>query len=292
VAAPPAAPGTSQPQFDVEPVGHQALAYRLVGGGETAVLRSIISGGEDEAMKQLAELEAKFDQTQAPAAIKEMLIGSWKCLVAFDADPLRTSGLAGLPANGFAPACRLVGQLQTYRKPDPMDILNGVSDRKLLETTEVVLDSRTGATSTSTIQGGYTVDRLSSGGIDVVEYYSVREPASDVELRPNSWSCAYISPMLRSCKLADGSRRVYARVEAVAAAAAMERLGKLPVKVDPAMVAAWNAAEAAKQKKGGDEEEDDPNDNRPMWQKRIDKADGIKRTKNGTPIINHGPPTA
>ena len=23
---------------------------------------------------------------------------------------------------------------------------------------------------------------------------------------------------------------------------------------------------------------------------RIDKADGIKRTKNGTPIINHGPP--
>ena len=34
-----------------------------------------------------------------------------------------------------------------------------------------------------------------------------------------------------------------------------------------------------------DEEEDDPNDDRPLWQKRIDKADGIKRTKNGTPIL-------
>jgi len=38
-----------------------------------------------------------------------------------------------------------------------------------------------------------------------------------------------------------------------------------------------------------DEDEDDPDDDRPAWQKRIDKADGIKRTKNGTPIINHGP---
>ena len=38
-----------------------------------------------------------------------------------------------------------------------------------------------------------------------------------------------------------------------------------------------------------DDDEDDPNDTRPLWQKRIDKADGIKRTANGTPIINHGP---
>ena len=37
-----------------------------------------------------------------------------------------------------------------------------------------------------------------------------------------------------------------------------------------------------------DEPEDDPNDTRPAWQKRIDEADGIKRTANGTPINNFG----
>ena len=36
-----------------------------------------------------------------------------------------------------------------------------------------------------------------------------------------------------------------------------------------------------------EEEWDDPNI--PAWQKRIDKADGVKRTKNGTPIRQDGP---
>ena len=110
-------------------------------------------------------------------------------------------------------------------------------------------------------------------------------------IRDSSWSCSYISDTLRVCKLGDGSRRVYARVEPAAAEAEIKRLGSLAVSIDSDMVMAWKMEEAAKKRaQGPGEEEDDPNDNRPMWQKRIDKADGIKRTKNGTPIINHGPP--
>ena len=38
----------------------------------------------------------------------------------------------------------------------------------------------------------------------------------------------------------------------------------------------------------GEEEGGEP-DNRPAWQKRIDDADGVKRTANGTPIRKDGP---
>ena len=71
----------------------------------------------------------------------------------------------------------------------------------------------------------------------------------------------------------------------------MARLNTQDVAVDPEAVAAYEEelAAAAAAAEESDEDEDDPNDDRPLWQKRIDKADGIKRTKNGTPIINHGP---
>jgi len=224
-------------------------------------------------------------------AYKANLVGTWKLLVATASDPLSKSGLAGLPEGKFARACRLVGQTQTFRKPDPDDILNGIFDRPLLETREVLLDSKEGLLSASHLKGGFSMGSLSSGALDVVEYYTKRGDADDDSLAPNRWSCSYLSETLRVCRNANGSRRVYTRVEDAEALEEMSRLGSLAVSIDPAMVAAFKAEEEAKAKAkaGADDDEDDPNDTRPMWQKRIDKADGIKRTKNGTPIINHGP---
>ena len=35
----------------------------------------------------------------------------------------------------------------------------------------------------------------------------------------------------------------------------------------------------------------DEDDDRPMWQKRLDEESGIRRTAAGTPINDWGPPT-
>ena len=75
---------------------------------------------------------------------------------------------------------------------------------------------------------------------------------------------------------------MYERVEPASVQGQIDELRGQEVAVDP---------EAGVEEEEA-EEEDDPNDDRPAWQKRIDAADGIKRTKNGTPIINYGPPTA
>lgn len=237
-------------------------------------------------MAKLLILESSFDAT--PQAVNDALIGSWKLLVASDADGVRKCGLAGVPSSKYERACRVVGHFQSFRQPDPMDILNGKADQPLLATTEVAIDTKDGSTFSATVEGGFAVGSLSSSGLDVVEYYSARRPADGYtsSLAPNSWSCVYISDTLRSCKMSDGSRRVYAKVDADAAAAEIARLSGLTAAVDSDMVMAWKLEEAAKARaKSPDEEEDDPDDNRPAWQKRIDKADGIKRTKNGTPIL-------
>jgi len=243
----------------------------------------------------VAMLEADFDRNQDTAAVKEQLLGSWKLVLAPRADRLRAHGLAGGAAGQHA---RLVGHTQTYRKPDPMDILLGNAKKPFMETSEVAIQLVEGSSSTSHVYGGFTVGALSGGGtLDVVEYYSSKaakageEPAVVDTIAPNSWTCTHVGPMFRVCKLLDGSTRVYVRVEEEEAVAEMSRLGGLDVAVDAKAKAAWDAEQAAKAKAkaANGEEEDDPNDNRPAWQKRIDKADGIKRTKNGTPIINHGP---
>jgi len=258
------------------------------------------SGWGGDCLAKIEALEEGFDKTQDAAALREQLLGSWKLLVD-DSEVRRGAGLAG---QAEKPWTTVVGQFQTFRKPDPLDILNGnLAKAPLLETTEVVADTRVGTTVTAALKGGYQISKLTSanGLPGVVEYYTSRQvggSSDELELAPNRWSCSYVSPTLRVCKQEDGSkaRRVYAKVEPAAAQDDIARLGKLEVGVDKAAVAAYKAEEEAKAKAkakaASDEDEDDPNDDRPMWQKRIDKADGIKRTKNGTPIINHGPPTA
>ena len=254
-------------------------------------------GGDGYGATMLASVEAlekEFDQAQDPAQLKGQLVGSWKLLVDSDRDGAGDGGLTGAAQK---PWQTVVGHFQTFRKPDPMDILNGnLGKTPLLETTEVIVDSKDGKASTAVLKGGFHLGELTSeeGLPGVVEYYTSLDDA-DADLPPNRWSCSYLSDTLRVCKSERGSkaRRVYAKVEADAATAEIARLTGLSVAVDPAALAAA-AAEAAAEAKAkealDDDDEDDPNDTRPAWQKRVDKADGIKRTKDGTPINNFGPP--
>lgn len=254
------------------------------------------SAAKASGMSKLARLAKDFDVNQDPKQFKEALIGSWKLVAADDADAVSTAGLSGFAAKPFG---RVAGQFQAFSKPDPMDIFSGgAKDKFFMETSEVVVDAKEGSASLATLKGGFQV--LPPGAnseLGVVEYYSRRERDGAVEsaeaevVAPNRWACTFLSATFRVCRMANGKLRVYEKVSADEAAAELQRLQAQDVAVDADAVAAWEeeqrlAREAAA---ADDEDEDDPNDTRPMWQKRIDKADGIKRTKNGTPIINHGP---
>ena len=57
------------------------------------------------------------------------------------------------------------------------------------------------------------------------------------------WSCVFLSPELRICRLPDGSRRTYAKVEPALAAEELARLATLSVAVDPKAVADFEASE-------------------------------------------------
>lgn len=131
----------------------------------------------------------------------------------------------------------------------------------------------------------------------VTEYYSRRvtdgasKAAEDVP--SNSWRCVFLSDGLRICRMADGSRRTYAKVEPEAATAELARLRGLVITKDPEAVDAWlveqAAAKAAKEKEGAPK--DDPNDDRPLWQKRLDEEaarDGRYNGAKGLPPVVGG----
>jgi len=230
--------------------------------------RAMASNGEFSA---LAERLGKTSSLDA-VAVREQLFGTWKLVGASHAD-VSLSGSAGKWE-------RALGHTQTFRKPDPMDIFSGDPEALFfLTTTEVVADTKAGSSSTAKVKGRFEV----VGAGDVVESYSRREVGGAVQdgaRLSNSWTCVHVGDTLRVCRLADGGLRVYDRVEVAEAEAAISKLSAEPVKLDPA---------AALEDIVEEVEEEEVIDTRPAWQKRIDEADGIKRTANGTPIITHGP---
>ena len=149
----------------------------------------------------------------------------------------------------------------------------------------MIANAKSGSSSTAVLKGGFSVNE----DLSVVESYGTRvfggEVHEEVPPATHSWVCTFLSDTLRICKATDGTVRVYDKVDAAAANAEIARLLALTVDVDP---------EAAAEDEVEEDPEpldpmDDPNDTRPAWQKRIDAADGIKRTANGTPINNWGP---
>ena len=232
-------------------------------------------------MAKLAKLEDEFDASQDAAAIKAQLIGTWKLLVAEDEDKVMRTGITGAADKSYT---SVVGHFQTFSKADPMDVLTGNTNKPLMETVEVVRNEKEGSHSVVAVRGGFQVgsSTLLEADLGVLEIYMKRDvdgAEMDADVAPNRWSCSAVSDTLRVCKLEGGAKRVYAKIDAAEAKAEIDRLKAMAVDVDPDAV--WPEDAVVEE----DEEEDDPNDDRPLWQKRIDKADGIKRTKNGTPIL-------
>lgn len=231
-------------------------------------------------MDKLNQLQADFDPSSDPLVIKEKLLGSWKLLVTGEDDETLKVGMSGYAAKGYN---TVIGHYQTFRKPDPMDIFNIGGITPLLETVEVITNKKEGTVAAATIKGGFQVATISNDELGCVEMYTKKEFGGQGEVEatftPKRWQVAYISDTLRICKLLDGSTRVYAKVDESAIADDVKRLTGAEVEIDPDAYLEDEVPESE------DEEEEDPDDDRPMWQKRIDKADGVKRTKNGTPIL-------
>jgi len=252
-----------------------------------------IASSKASMIAELADLEAKFEK-QDPASVKAQLMGSWRLLFTADSDTIATQGLCGLASESHT---FIEGHFQTFTKPDPMDIFNGVKDKYHLETFEVISDTFKGSASLAALKGDYYVGPLATIELGTLETYGKREvngqDTTGAEIR-NKWTCAYLSSQMRVCKSEDGSYRVYDKMETADMQAEVSSLRAKEVPVDEAALAAWQEEQLRKAEELKKQQEeldpmDDPNDTRPMWQKRIDKADGIKRTANGTPIINHGP---
>jgi len=286
----------SEPAVVAEPAEAEAMTAVDEGGEEAAqgpteedeirtMSASWGSADKDAKAAITAKLAAmsSFDVSQDAGVFKAELVGSWKLLLATDEEE---SGVTGCAPKWYS---SILGQTQTFQKPDPMAIFSGDKDSLyFMETIEVIANAKEGTATWASVKGGFTV----SPDLSVVESYTRREHGSVVEseLLPaatNGWTCSFLSPTLRISRAADGSMRVYEKVDAKAAQEEVRQLLKTQVAIDEVA-----AAEDVVQQVEEVDPEDDPNDDRPLWQKRIDKADGVKRTAAGTPINNWGPPTA
>ena len=266
---------------------------------EETRLRAMAEAWDSADASSKSSMTAEISQlASAPndaASLKAQLMGSWKLMFTSDADSVATTGLSGFAGEQHT---FVEGHFQKFIKPDPMDIFNGgVKDKFYMETFEVISDVFKGSTTLAALKGGYYVGELSSMPLGVLETYTRRElegtSVGDGELR-NGWACTYVTETIRVCKADNGSYRVYDKVDDAALHDGVASLRAKEIPIDQEMLTAWQEetarkAEELKKQQEFLDPEDDPNDTRPLWQKRIDKADGIKRTANGTPIINHGP---
>ena len=166
-----------------------------------------------------------------------------------------------------------------------------------METTEVIIDVKEGTSSVATVKGGFRVDPPSEDDAGdgtqamVTEYYSKRGSEETTDVPPNDWGCAFVSDELRICRLPDGTRRTYAKVDAAQAQAEVARLRSLKVERDAAAAAHYEADQMLRKALMNAEPEDDPNDDRPLWQKRLDEEaerDGRYNGAKGLPPVVGG----
>jgi len=292
---------SEQPAFDVETSTHGALDQALAGEVDDATMyRSVLAGWMNETSKdatiaRLAEFEDGFDGGRDTAIIKDQLIGTWKLL--FTSEPNGAPASGGVSGMSATPYSRVVAQYQSFRKPDPMDILTG--NTEFMETTEVIINVKEGSSAVATVKGGFRVDPPSdddaSDGTQamVTEYYSKRGAEETTDVPPNDWGCAFVSDELRICRLPDGGRRTYAKVDPAQAQAEVARLRALAVERDAAAASHFEAMEALRKAMMNTEPEEDPNDDRPIWQKRLDeeaKRDGRYNGAQGKPPPTSGGP--
>jgi len=227
-----------------------------------------------EALREsIAELEATFTCPPDEPTLRESLHGFWKLLFTSDA----TRAAAGLSGCGAPSHKALLSQYQCFTTPKAGSLAPS------MQTIEVVGDSIVGRSAISALKGDFAI--TDSAGGKVHEVYKRREydGAMEYDALPNPhWSTTYLSPSMRVSKEEGGAVCVFAKASAEEA---QEEIGRL-------LEASFGSDGSVADSEGEDGGEgDDLEDDRPLWQRRLDDENGIKRTKNGTPINEWGPPT-
>ena len=124
---------------------------------------------------------------------------------------------------------------------------------------QVVADLRNGYSGLGALKGDFYVGKLAStGSLGIVEDYTRKEfdderRGDQGQIEPLRWSCAYMSDTLRVIRTDAGVMHVYGKMDSSTAMAEIDALKTAPV----AIMAIED-----------DEEEED---DRPLWQKRLDE---------------------
>jgi len=231
-----------------------ATAATAVGEPRPLALSDLHSDMQAVVTQCLDELEGSFEQPAEPE-LRSQLHGFWKLRLATD-DSTALDGTTG----GGSGSHRSV--LAHYTCFTEMDEFGGAPT---LQTVEVVADRRAGRAVTSAHKGDFYVGKLAStSALGVIEDYTRAEydgeSSGAADLAPKRWSCAYLSDALRVIRNEDGGVQMYTKADATAAQQDIAALLAAPVEI---------ADES--------DDEEDADDDRPLWQRRLDeenKKDG------------------
>jgi len=197
-------------------------------------------------LESVAELEAAYTLPDAEA-IRGDLLGFWKLLLTSD-DEAALSG-----STGFGAAARrsVLGHYSVFTEPDNYE------PKPTLQTVEVVADNRAGSAGVGTLRGDFYVGTLASTGkLGVVEDYIFREyddvRQGDGAAHGSRWAIAYLDAGLRIARTEEGALMIFGKMGGAAAQAEIDALRAAPVAIV----------------EGEEEEQED--DDRPLWQRRLD----------------------
>ena len=201
-------------------------------------------------MESIKELEAGYTKVEDKDELKESLTGMWRLLFTSD------EGFAnnGITNQAATPRREVLGGFTAYSKPDEY------SGAPTLQTVEVVSDNRVGRAILATMSGDFFVGKLqSTGELGVVDDYTKLEfdemrQGDGTDLVPTRWSSTYLSPTLRVARTESDAVLVYEKCDI---AAAQDTIATL---------LATEVEQIEDMDGTADEEEDD----RPIWQRRLD----------------------
>jgi len=202
--------------------------------------------------ESLTELSSGFVMPDE-ADLRSSLLGFWRLRLTSDA-AAATTGTVGY---GGSNARATLAQFQMFVEED------NYQPRPTLQTVEVVSDARQGSAVIAALKGDFYLGKLAkTGTLGVVEDYTRREYDDErmgdgSDLSSLTWTCSYLGDGLRIVTTDGDEPRtmLFTKMETLDAQEEIGRLSRLPV-------IAMGSDEGY-----GEDEDDD----RPMWQRRLDE---------------------
>ena len=229
-------PGAQSYTFIVRRDAAEAVAsLQRVLIGLTAQAAAGTAGLEGKALELIGALEEAADPTP-PEELRQQLLGFWR--VRYTSGDEGRFASAGLSGFGSAPFCQLVGHFQCFSEPQPPSSPSA-APAPSAQTVEVIANTNLGSSQLATLKGNFDAAPGASGeggGAVVRETYERIEYGGTPQLGEvveQEWRCAFVGELLRVCKAADGSIRLYERLEAQDAQEAIGRL--LSARVAPSL---------------------------------------------------------